>query len=165
MRDWIKLDNGSTVDLYCNLNLNNNIRTIPESLELKTNGGVLFTYQCADVPRFGRVWLNESAMIYIFSLAKLVRKNKVIYNSTKTPAFLVFLPEKIVRFECTPVGLFILTQDYDTTKHQPFQKVNFIEHSIDSVEANCSLLTDRQYHRAKYARQVYHALGTPSLHF
>jgi hypothetical protein len=43
-------------------------------LELKTIGGVMFTNQFADVPNFGTVWFDESAISNIFSLAKLKRK-------------------------------------------------------------------------------------------
>ena len=36
-------------------------------------------------------------------------------------------------------------------------------HSIESVEENKKFFTDRQIERAKAARKLYHALGTPSL--
>jgi hypothetical protein len=42
--------------------------------------------------------------------------------------------------------------------------MNSTNHSIHSVEENLFLFTDGQFQRSKHARQVYHALGTPSLY-
>jgi hypothetical protein len=39
-----------------------------------------------------------------------------------------------------------------------------LNHSVDSIMENKALFTDQQFQRAKQARQIYHALGTPSLH-
>jgi hypothetical protein len=38
-----------------------------------------------------------------------------------------------------------------------------LNHSIVSVKENRKYFTDRQFQQAKHARQIYHALGTPSL--
>jgi hypothetical protein len=50
MSSSIKLMNGSTVDLFCNLKLVTNIWTTSEMLDVLTNGGKLFTNQRATVP-------------------------------------------------------------------------------------------------------------------
>jgi hypothetical protein len=102
IRKWTIIDNRSILDILCNPKLVYDIRTIPEYRELWTNGGVLFTNQCADFLMSGTVWFDESAMRNIFSLAKLKTTDEVTYDSTTTPAFLVILPDKIVRFDRTP---------------------------------------------------------------
>ena len=38
-----------------------------------------------------------------------------------------------------------------------------MNHSVESVNENKAFFTDRQFQRAKHAREIYHALGTPSL--
>jgi hypothetical protein len=41
LRNHVLLDNQSTEDIFCNLNYLQNIRTVPDTLNLYTNGGVL----------------------------------------------------------------------------------------------------------------------------
>jgi hypothetical protein len=43
------------------------------------------------------------------------------------------------------------------------KNLSFLNHSIESVDENKAFFTDRQFHRAKHAREIYYALGTPSL--
>jgi hypothetical protein len=52
----------------------------------------------ADVPGWGEVWFNPTAMTNIFSYAQMVDRHPVMYDSTKEDVFIVHLPYKQVKF-------------------------------------------------------------------
>jgi hypothetical protein len=55
MKDWILLDNQSSVTVFSNKELVENIRDTNDTLTLHTNGGVLTTSQKCAIPQWGEV--------------------------------------------------------------------------------------------------------------
>lgn len=99
MKDIILLDNQSTVSIFSNKNLVNNIRpSTMGTLLLHTNGGVLKANMEATVPDFGCVWYNDEAITNIFSLAEMVKKYRVVYDTAKGLSFHVHLLNGMVTF-------------------------------------------------------------------
>jgi hypothetical protein len=86
-------------------------------------------------------------------------KHLVRYNSKQEYAFNVSLPQKEVKFTRNESRLYVFTPPYITDETR--SEVNMM---IDSVEENAKNFTERQIKRAKEARQLYHALGSPSVH-
>jgi hypothetical protein len=100
MRNWILLDNQSSVTVFCNNDMVRNIRDSKEgNMYLETNGGTLVTTKKADLPQWGEVWYNDRAITNIFSYAEMSDKYRITYDSGKEDAFVVHLPTKTIRFE------------------------------------------------------------------
>ena len=64
----------------------------------------------------------------------------------------------MIRFERHPNNLYVYKPDKRSIKNQPRLQL------LNTVEENKSFYTQRQFDQAKRARDLYHALGTPSLH-
>jgi len=59
MRESIILDNGSTLSIFGNSKLVENIQKSETTLESATNAGTSETNQVAEVPGFGTVWYDS----------------------------------------------------------------------------------------------------------
>ena len=163
MKDWIILDNGLTMSLFANPDLVEKIRESKNTLELHTNTGCKRNKTEADVPGFGMVWFNPDAIANIFGFADLVDKHRITYDSVKEDAFLIHMPQKIVKFQRSPEGLYFhqAPKKYKTMLDKPMDMK--ISHMVTTVSENMKGYTSRQCERAKAARKLYHNMGTPTI--
>ena len=155
-KNSIILDNGSTLSLFANPDMVENIRKSNTTLELATNAGISTSNQIADVPGYGTVWFDEKAIANIFGLSDLKKKYRVTYDSDKEDAFIVHMENgKTVEFKCNPDGLYHheVSQDF----------VSKESHLISTVNENRMGYTQRQFDRAKTARELYHIVGAPTV--
>ena len=69
-KNWILLDNQSTVNIFHNKNIVSNIRDVPRKQHLicHTNGGSQLSIHKAKFRSFGDVWFNENSLAIIFIL-------------------------------------------------------------------------------------------------
>jgi hypothetical protein len=73
---------------------------------LVTNVGTRTTKKIANVPGYGKVWYDKTAIANIFGLYKLKKKHRVTYDSEKEDAFIVQMNNNTLKFECNPKGLY-----------------------------------------------------------
>ena len=158
LRSWILLDNQSSISIFCNLNMVSNIRETNKTLDLTMNAGVLVTNKKADAPKWGEVWFSPDAVTNIFSLANMSDRYPVSYNGTKEDAFIMQLPHKQVKFEQLTNKLYVFKLP-NTVKPTTKDDAQF----VNTVEENKTFYTQHQFEQAKQARDLFHALGTPSV--
>jgi ribosomal protein L16 Arg81 hydroxylase len=75
LKNCITLDNGSTLSLFLNPKLVQDIRTSNKTLSLATNAVVKESNREANVPGFGKVYYDEDAIANIFGFSDL-KKNR-----------------------------------------------------------------------------------------
>jgi hypothetical protein len=129
-----------------------NIRDTNDTLTLYTNGGILTTSQKCDIPQWGEVWFEPDEFTNIFSYAEMAERYKITTDSEVENAFIVHISDKKVKFEKNENNLYI----YILKKEKNVQL-------LSSVEENKGFYTSNQFERAKKARDLYHAIGSPSV--
>ncbi len=153
MKKWILLDSCSTTDIFCDKKLLSNIREVNDSLNLRTNAGVLRSSQKGHLKNYGEVWYHPDAITNIVSLYNVSKKFGVKYNNYKEDAFEVITNNKTIKFIPSMHGLY----HYEYTP--PSERFAFVE----SVDENRKYYTKRQFQRAKMAKKLYETVGTSSI--
>ena len=152
MKNWLLLDNQSTMDIFCNFNVLKNVRRMSDILYLETNSGTLKTNQKRVLQNYGEVWYSKEAMTNILSLKNVIKKYKVSYNSMAGNQFVVHKPDgRDLIFKQSSNGLFY----HDLSKREVCL--------METVAENREYFSDRAYKRALEARKLYHIVGTPSV--
>jgi Reverse transcriptase (RNA-dependent DNA polymerase)/Zinc knuckle len=151
---WVLLDNQSTLDVFSNPDLLENIREGLGSMIIHCNAGSTKTTLIGDLPGYGTVWYNPEGIANILSVARVVdRGYKVTYNSQDGNEFLLKGPDgSEVEFKQSEQGLFYIDM---ATKGSIF---------VNTVADNKSRYTRREIARADLARRLQQMIGRPSTH-
>jgi hypothetical protein len=159
MRDWILLDSQSSVNLFCNPKLVQNITRSRSPLYLGTNAGGTVVQHEAEVPNYqGKVWFDEKAMTNVFSMALMEEKYRITYDSGVESAIIVHTERGPVKFTKGPENLYYFKPKYRTT-NEIMSATNFVE----TVKENELFYTPRQIESAKRAKKLMHSLGCPTV--
>ena len=76
------LDNCYTMDLFCNLDLVENVTKDEKKIKLQGNGGTLVVTHKTTVAGYKQeAWFNKDAITNIIALKNLIKKYQVTYDS------------------------------------------------------------------------------------
>jgi hypothetical protein len=80
-KEWILLDNQSTIDVFSNALLLSNIRTSDTWMKIHLTGGIIHTNMIGDLAGYGPVWFYKAGIANILSLAHLCQQGYIIIYS------------------------------------------------------------------------------------
>ena len=142
LKDLILLDSDSTDTVFCNSKYMTNIRDSNTPLDILTNGGPITTKQKCTVPYLGKVWYNENSMTNIISRKDMNKKYRVTMDSKEEKAFLVHLPNKIVRFKEHSNGLY--ARNPNDSSSITYKIKNTCVKLLQTLEENEKFVSPRQ---------------------
>ena len=161
----IILDNGSSMSIFHDNELVDNIRKAKQPIKIATNAGSRAVFSEANVEGFGTVWYDENAIANIFALRDIKKRHRVTYDSANEDAFIIHNSRNInecTRFKCNAHGIYELEVPV-CNKRQNNKNIQGQSHLIDTVKENRKGYTSAQFKRAVEARKLYHSLGAPTL--
>ena len=155
-RTWVLLDSQSTVDVFCNPGLLQNIRKTPEGMRIHCNAGSRHTNLIDDLPGYGTVWYDPDAIANILSLRRVRGRYHVSYDSSLRK-FIVTKPcGKEFVFQESDGGLHYLDTTLPHGEHQHGHVFY-----INTVHDNKKNFTNNDYLRAVRARELQVMVGRP----
>jgi hypothetical protein len=155
LRNIILLNSQSTMDLFCNPNLVQNVKKSKDVMKLQSNGGTMKVNHKAPINGYdNKVWFSKDAITNIIALSNLIKQYRVTYDSNDK-MFAVHqedVDKPNMEFKMRKSGLhYFNPKDFDLT------------FNINTVSDNKKGFTKRQVKGAEQARTLYATLGYPSI--
>lgn len=162
-KNWILLDNQSTINLFCNRDMLVNVRESTNSMTVRCNAGSRVTNLVGELPGFGTVWFDPEAIANILSLKLVQEKYHVSYDSDEGNRFIVTKPNgQTFTFTQSETGLYYLDASSDGDNALEFNNDDEDVLLVNTVADNTSSYTVNQYSRAVEARNLQIKIGRPT---
>ena len=153
--NWILLDSQSTVDIFCNPRLVENIHRVKDRMKIQCNAGTWVTNLVGDLPGYGPVWFDSRVIANVLSLKLVKEKYHIQYDSDEKDGFMVTKPNgERFKFIQSSSGL----QYLDTTNPDPSKSVNTTL-VVNTVAENKKNYTNNDYLRALRAHELQITVG------
>ena len=153
-KDWILLDSQSTVDVFYNARLLQNIRKVNRTLDIHCNAGVASTDMVGGIPGYDTVWYNPTGITNILSLSRAIKIFTITYDSVNGNEFRIHKENGEDRlFRQYENGLYFWNA-------RTFNQEEVV--LINTVENNRSRYSNCDYSQAKIARKLQRTIGRPS---
>ena len=142
--DDVLLDSGSTISIFKDEHLVDNIRTTKNKIMLYKNVGKKIIDKEAGIPGHGSVYYDESVITNLYALKDIISRGRVQFDSVEEDAFNVLIGQHAMKFAGNPKGLYILK----TKTSKCFNQVKGF--------------SQREISHATKTRRLYHQLASPS---
>ena len=113
-----------------------------EAIQVHCNSGVNIVDRVGYLPGYGTVWYEPTGIANILSMSRATKKFRVVFNSKGRNYFRLVLPDRGVRFQLSPNGLYYFDAVYRESSVL----------LLKTVSENREGLTRREYEANREAR-------------
>ena len=151
---WLIINIQLKLYLIANPKMPLNIRKVrgKDALRVHCNIGVKIVDRVGDLPGYGTIWYEPTGIANILSMSRATKKFRVVFDSEGRNVFRVVFPDRGVRFQLIPNGLYYFESAY---RENSVLLLNII---LENREA----FTRTEYEGSQEARRVMHLLWFPS---
>ena len=150
---WLLLDSQLTVDLIANPRILLNIRRVwrENAIRVHCKSGLKVVDRIGEFPVYGTVWYKSTGIANILSMSRSTKKFRVIFDSEGGNFFRMVLPDREVKFQLSPNGLYY----FDVANRENGVLL------LNTVSENREGFTQKEYEGDREARRAMHLLGFP----